>query len=129
MDLAYFFIQYRDSLSIELKHYGGNSLCTTLTKPLCSAERNDIAAVALAIRHGMLELRDPEVLRERVSAAQSTGAAYANRGLARRFNLPRGKANVNATTKSVPIVCFVLKNYPFLHYFLIPTRTFNFFLF
>lgn len=72
-----------------------------MTKPLSSTQRRDIATVALALRHGMLELRNPEVLRERVSATQSTGAVYANRGLARRFNLPWGKANVNATTKSV----------------------------
>lgn len=50
----------------------------------------------------MLELRDPKVLRERVSATQSTGTIYANKGLVKRYDRAWGKANVNATAKLVP---------------------------
>lgn len=55
----------------------------------------------------MLELRNPEVLRQRVSGGQATGAAFANKGLGRQVNLPWGTAIVNATAKSVPIISMI----------------------
>lgn len=72
-----------------------------MTRPLSSTEETDVASIALAIRLSMLELRDPDVLNERVSAAQATGLQWSNQGLSRRITQPWGRAIVNATAKSV----------------------------
>lgn len=92
-------MKFRGSLIIEPNHYGGNSISTAMTKILSLEEQTDLSLVALAVRDGMVEIRNQEILHARVAAAQADGVVWANAGVSRRITQPRGRAIVNSTVK------------------------------